>query len=152
MTGYAAIVGVDVWVVMIVPARTMDVVVIAVVEGYRVWSANPGVVGRHGPHESGTWVAGAETEGLCRTVDLAVVDQPDALHIDWHIDLFSGVGVVAVKPNLVEGRRYLFGPHIVDENVGGQLVCVTAINHQFVFIVQQTDSAQRLIIGEIQGV
>ena len=74
MARHTAVVWVDVRVVVIVPTWTMDVVVVAIVESDRVRSANPGVVGRHSPHKSGTRMAGAEAEGLSSTVDIAAID------------------------------------------------------------------------------
>ena len=97
-------------------------------------------------------MGGTEPEGLGRAVDVSVFNEPDAFEVDGHVDLFAGVGVIAVEPDFIERRGYLLGPHLVEEDVGGQFVCIAAVDHQFVLVVQERHGAQRLIVREVQCV
>lgn len=63
---------VDVRVMAVVPAGTVDVVVVGVVVDGRTWGTNETVVGRHGPHECGTGMASLEPQVGGGTVDVAV--------------------------------------------------------------------------------
>lgn len=154
MTRNATIVGVivDVGIVTPMPARTVDVVVVGVVVCRRTSHTDEGIVGRHDPYEGWAAVCVFEAQILCRAVDVAVLHQVDALEVDGHVDFFTCVGVVAIQPNLVERGADLLGPHLVDEHVGGQLVLVAAVNHQFVLTVEACYGARCLAVGEIEDV
>ena len=154
MAGMAVVVRmvVNVGVVAVVPTRTVDIVVVGIVVHHRTRGAYKGVVRRHCPHEGGSMVGVLEAQVLCRAIDVAILHQIDALKVDGHEDFLTRVGIVAIKPYLVERRADLLGPYFVDEYVGGQLVLVATVNHQLVLIVQAGYCACCLAVGEIKDV
>ena len=154
MAGVTMVVGmvVEVWVVAVVPAGTVDVIVVGVVVYHRARRANVVVVRRHHPSEGGTAVGGAEAQvGGC-TIDIAVGEQIDALQVDGHVDFVASIGIVAIQPDFVERSADLLCPHFVDKAVGGQLVLVAAVYHQLVLIVQVSYCSCSLVVSEIEDV
>lgn len=152
--GFAAIVGMVVHVGMVVemPTRTVDVIVVGVVVGNGSWSPYKGIVAGHRPCEYRPRMGTAEPQVLGGAVDCFVAHQPDAFHVNRHIDFFTGIGIVAIEPDFVVRRRDLFGPDFVDKYVGGQFILIAAVNHQFVLIVEERDRSQSLVVGEVQCV
>ena len=154
MVRMTAIVGmiVDMHMVGIMPPRTMHIVVERVIVGCWTRNAHKMMVARHFPTECGAWTAGAEPQIGCSTIDVPVGKQVDTLQVDGHKYLIACIGIKTVQPYLIERRTYLLRPHLVDDTICGQLVFVTAINHQFVLPIKVGNSSCRLIVGKIEDV
>jgi hypothetical protein len=58
------------------------------------------------------------------------------LQVQRHIDFVARVGVVTIDPQLVVGRVHTLHPHLVDKNVSGNLIFVSAVDHHFSLRVQ----------------
>ena len=113
--------------------------------------AGKGTVGGHDPREGGQWAGVAETQcgGGAVHAGACLVVEPDAGEVDGHVDFVAGVGVEAVEPYFVELVVHAFGPNLVDEHVGLNLVVVAAVDHQFGLGVEVSHGAVGLAVGEI---
>jgi hypothetical protein len=154
VAGMTVVVGVvvEVRIVAIVPARAVDVIVVGVVVYHRTRRAHIVVIRRHGPSEGWTAVGGPEAQIGGRTIDIAIGEQVDALQVDGHVNLVTGVGIVAIQPDFVERGADLLGPHLVDKAVGGQFVLIAAVDHQLVLIVQVSHCPRGLVVSKIEDV
>ena len=74
--------------------------------------------------------------------------KPYAREVYGHIDLIAGIGVVAENPKLVILGVDSFVPHIGEDNVGGKLILIAAINHQFGLHRECSDHTMSLRQGE----
>lgn len=135
------------------PAVTVDfpVVGVAVVEVWVVEVAHERVVGRHCPVEVRGCHRATEAQILCRAVHSVAIGvvEPDARQIKWHIDFFTGVGIVAVEPNLVVFAVHRLSPHLVDDDISCKLVFIAAVYHQFILGVKCRSHSFCLRTGEI---
>lgn len=135
------------------PSMTVYFIVIGVgvVESRVVIIAVERVVGRHGPIEVGGRHRAAESQVLCGAVHAVAhpVVKPDAGEVYRHVNLFAGVGIVAVKPDLVIFAVDRLGPYLVDDDIGGEFVFIAAVNHQFGLSVESVGYAGCLWTGEV---
>ena len=110
------------------------------------------VVCRHRPCER--WpvqrARRAEAQRLCRVVHIACPVEPDALQVYRHVDLLARVCIPAVDPQLVVSRVHLLGPHLVEQDVGLNLVLVAAVYHQLALAVQVAHRAVGLAAREVE--
>ena len=113
----------------------------------RVW-----VVCRYCPHHRRAVQCArrAETQRLCRVVHVACPVEPDALQVYRHVNLLARVCIPAVDPQLVVCRVHLLGPHLVQQNVGLNLVLVAAVYHQLALAVQVAHRAVGLAAREVE--
>jgi len=135
------------------PSIAVNVVVVgvdAVVRGVVV-VANEGVVRRHGPVEVGSLHGAAESQVLSCAIHAVayIVEKPDAREVDRHVYFLAGISIIAIKPNLVVFAIDGFCPHFVDYHIGGELVFVTAVNHELRLCVEGVGHADGLWTSEI---
>lgn len=116
------------------PSVAVDFVVVGVhASEVRVMVvAGEGVVRRHRPIEVGGLHGAAESEVLGGAVHAVayVVEKPDAGEVDWHVDFFAGVGVIAEEPDFVVFAVDWLGPDFIDNHICGQFVFVAAVDHK----------------------
>lgn len=138
-------------VIRMAPTRLMDVIVVGIEESGGVEPTMEGAIGRHHPAPCGSPVGVAETQhgGSVVHTHAGTVVEPDATQVDGHIDFVAGVGIVAVEPNLIELGVDTFGPYLVDEYVGFNLIGIATIDHQLVLRIEVTDGSFGLRIGKI---
>ena len=130
----------------------VHIVVIGAHVARTVCDAREVVVCRHRPcyRRRMQRARGAETQVLCRVVHPPGAVEPDALQVYRHVNLFAGVGVPAVDPQLVVSRIHLLGPHLVQQNVGLNLVLVAAVDHQLALAVEVAHRAVGLAAREVE--
>ena len=109
-----------------------------------VHPAGVGVVGRDIPAEARRVHGGVEPQVLCGVIHPPGAVEPDALHVERHVNLVAGVGIIAVQPDFVVGRVDALHPYLVDQHIGLNLVIVAAINHQLLLGVEVLYGAMRL--------
>ncbi len=73
---------------------------------------------------------------------------PNAVEVDGHEDLFSGVCVEGIDPDLIVGGIELFGPELVDDGIGWDLVGIAAVDHHLVLLVEHGDCT--LNLGQVE--
>lgn len=136
-----------------VPAIAVDVMMVGVaaVEVRVVVVAHKGVVGRHGPVEVGHGHVAAEAQILCCAVHASAdgIVEPDATQVEGHINFLTGIGIETEQPYFVELAVDGFGPDLVDDDIGGQLVLEAAVDHQLVLSVESCGHSGGLLVGEV---
>ena len=88
---------------------------------------------------------------MCRAVHAAAggVVEPDAGEVDGHVYFFAGIGIITEEPNLVVFAVDRFGPDLVDDDVGCELVLIAAVNHQFGLCIEGVSDAVSLVAREV---
>lgn len=127
----------------------VDIVVVAACVAWMVCDASVGVVGRYAPHECGHADIDAEAQVLGSVVHATGAVEPYALQVEGHVNLVARVGVVAIDPDFVVRGVYALHPDFVDQDVGLDLVVVTAVNHDFFLRVEVAHGACSLAVGEV---
>ena len=128
---------------------TMYVVVVGAHIPVSVYHPREGPVGRDVPRQSGSNHLHAEAEVLGCVVHPSGAVEPYAFKVERHVNLVACVGVIAVDPELVVGGVYTLHPYLVDENIGGNLILVTEVNHHLVLGVEVTNGSDGLAVGEV---
>lgn len=136
---------------VVVPAMAMDIVVVAANKVVVVVRTAVVMIGRDMPIEVGSYSMAAEAQvvGCAIEVAGALIVEPYTLEVERHIDLFAGIGVVSIEPDLVVLGVDLLGPDLVDESVGLDFVFVATVDHNLTLSVEIFDSSQSLPMGEI---
>lgn len=135
------------------PAIAVDMMMVGVaaVEVRVVVVSHEGVVGRHGPVEVGHGHVAAEAEVLSGAVHASAdgIVEPDATQVEGHINFLAGIGIETKQPYFVELAVDGFGPDLVDDDIGGQLVLEAAVDHQLVLSVESCGHSGGLLVGEV---
>ena len=113
------------------PSVLVYLVVIRAGVARGVHHTHKGVVARHRPRKRRPGARVAETQVVGGAVHVVSFVKPHARQVDRHVYLFAGVCVVAEDPQLVVLRVDGLVPHIGEDDVGGELVLIAAIHHQF---------------------
>lgn len=123
------------------PSPEVHIVVVGHKEVDGTMGSGVGVVGRHAPDKVGGAAKVVEAQVAGGAVQFAVSYQPDTSQVEGHIDFFSGVGVIAINPELAIDAVDTLGPHFVNQDVCLKFVFVAAIDDQFALFVQEFDGA-----------
>lgn len=77
------------------------------------------------------------------------VEQPNTRQVDGHDNLVTRIGVDTVEPHLVIATVDTFLPNVGNDDIGLQLVCVSAVDDQLVLRVEKLHGASCLTISKI---
>lgn len=128
---------------------TVDIVVVSHRVSGTMQDAGIAVVGWDTPREVRRLHRRVEAQVLCRVVNAPGAVEPHASKVERHVNLVTGIGVVAIDPNLVVGRVDALHPNLVDEHIGLDFIIVAAVNHHLALRVEITHRALCLRQGEI---
>ena len=128
---------------------TMDIVVVSHRVSGTMQDAGIAVVGWDTPREVRRLHRRVEAQVLCRVVNASGAVEPHTAQVERHVNLVTGIGVVAIDPNLVVGRVDALHPNLVDEHIGLDFIIVAAVYHQFVLPVEVVHCPFSLAAGEV---
>lgn len=123
------------------PAVPVDIVMVGTRIANAVCYAGIRVVGRYVPDQRGGAYINPKAQVLSSIVHASCTVEPYTLQVQGHIDFVAGIGIVAIDPEFIVGGVHSFHPNFVEEDVGLNLIVISAVNHDFALRIQIIDRA-----------